>query len=201
MDKMTTQKWSEKYDIQPDDPMYGAVLAVQESQKAAAQSSEILQEIRDSIEQIPVAAEQSPKIISTVRTLSAEVENLKRESQKLLREQKDLVETYDWKTDAMLNAVRLQEPREREERIQAIAKAVMTRVDRNLLVNSTWENWRFGVTAIGFVVVFIIGNVMMFYHLQGEHRVLDAGWRIETCHRTQQGSAVCDLVIPRKRKP
>lgn len=198
MTKTVIDWWADKYGLQEDDPLYGAVLAVRESQKAAAQAAAILQEIRKAIEQIPAAAEQSPKIISTIRTLSSDVETLTRESKKLLSEQKSLVETYDWKTDSLLNSVRLQEPREREERIQAIAKSVMARVDKNLLSNQTLENWRFWLTVAGFVVVFIVGGLLNFYHLQGEGRVLDPGWRIEVCHRTAHGRAVCDL-IPRKK--
>ena len=200
MDKMTTKQWSEKYDIQPDDPMYGAVLAVKESRQSAAQAAEILQEIRDAIAQIPVAAEQSPKIISAIRTLSSDMEKLTRESQKLLSEQKSLVETYDWKTDAMLNAVRLQEPREREERIQAIAKSVMARVDTNLLKSSTLENWRFGVTVVGLVLVFILGTLLSYYHFRADHRLLPYGTEITTCHSMNSHSAVC-TIVPRPHQP
>ncbi|MGC9216955.1 hypothetical protein, partial [Acidithiobacillus sp.] len=172
MSKETVESWANKWNIKEDDPLYGAVLAVRESQAGAAQAAQAVQEIQAAMAKIPVAAEQAPRIISSIRGLSDNVENLVRATKNMQKEQESAWEHHLFHLDNIRKIIHMEEPRDRAARADAIAKEVMGRIDSNLLRNHfKQDSVRWGLV-VGAVVIFVMGSLMTDWNLRAEHRVI-----------------------------
>ena len=193
----TVESWARKWSVKEDDPLYGAILAVRESRASAAQAAQALEEIRAAIAQIPVAAEKIPKIIEAITTLSEEVRALTKAADKSLTEQRELLSRYETHTDHFLKMARLEEAGERRERVDAIAREVMSRINKNALKSSTLENWKFSVIIVAFVMVFVGGSLLTTYHLQAVGRLLPQGMSCQAV----TGGVFCSRAPNNKRTP
>jgi len=130
MDKRTLQDWARDYGLKADDPLYGAYLAAQAAAQGAETSTQALTEIKAAIDRIPVAAEQAPRIVEELAALRGGIEASRAESERLLgefeREGDHLLKMLKLTSDRIF----LAEKRERRERIDAIAREILDRVER-----------------------------------------------------------------------
>lgn len=180
MNNNELEAWASKYQLTPDDPLWGAYQAGLTAAKAAESAARALADIHAAIAAIPVAAEQAPKIQEELAALRVQVES---QGQKLEK----LTDWFQHQAKMLL----MQAQTEQQERIWAVAKEFRNSLDRPPRSYLAW------VAAL-VVVSLVFGGWFEREALTLRHRIAPAPIASLSsgkpdCVKTQDGQTVCLL--------
>jgi hypothetical protein len=124
------ETWAKDYGLKSDDPLYGAFLAAKAAAQGAEKSAQALTGVQAAIEKIPAAAENGSRIVEGLAALRDRVDALESRAERLLDDFERHGEHHMKMLDLTTKRVFLTEQRERQERIEAIAKEVRESAER-----------------------------------------------------------------------